>query len=469
MYKLEYNNKMKENSKNKSADLKLTKSHEIPYKNKKLREKFNNIKESSEKLKNYNIFEPSVNNDINKENKLDTKENQLIQNQIHLKKRKVKSGNINYRSYNLKLFNTNGKKKINNKYKTKNSYFFTTYNVRPFTNDRLMNKSRNKNINQLNVYKTFNKKNTKIYENESDDEESSNTYNENRKDTEYNLRKRVIINGRETSNYERFCYDTLNAKLLKKDEEKNKKKLNIRIKYNEEVFNRNNQILVPGEELKKQLSLSSDDNSRTLRTLITSLNNSKYIVNDYYNSKYKNIITKTKNEKILKKILNLNGQLNEFKYHILTGLIKPGKNIGKKIDNIENLLSNGHRKLVIKNILYEKLNNKQQETIDNTNNNNKTLNELISSFDEANNKKFFGFVERKFLGELKKMKKLNIKDSIMSGIFDQHENYYNWKQNVNKLEEEKIRKDRRNLSESTKKIKNLAEIIYNKKRNKLRF
>ena len=76
---------MKENSKNKSADLKLTKSREIPYKNKKLREKFNNIKESSEKLKNYNIFEPSVNNDINKENKLDTKENQLIQNQIHLK------------------------------------------------------------------------------------------------------------------------------------------------------------------------------------------------------------------------------------------------------------------------------------------------------------------------------------------------------------------------------------------------
>ena len=469
MYKLEYNNKMKENSKNKSADLKLTKGHEIPYKNKKLREKFNNIKESSEKLKNYNIFEPSVNNDINKENKLDTKENQSIQNQIHLKNRKVKSGNINYRSYNLKLFNTNGKKKINNKYKTKNSYFFTTYNVRPFTNDRLMNKSRNKNINQLNVYKTFNKKNTKIYENESDDEESSNTYDENRKDTEYNLRKRVIINGRETSNYERFCYDTLNAKLLKKDEEKNKKKLNIRIKYNEEVFNRNNQILVPGEELKKQLTLSSDDNSRTLRTLITSLNNSKYIVNDYYNSKYKNIITKTKNEKILKKILNLNSQLNEFKYHILTGLIKPGKNIGKKIDNIENLLSNGHRKLVIKNILYEKLNNKQQETIDNTNNKNKTLNELISSFDEANNKKFFGFVERKFLGELKKLKKLNIKDSIMSGIFDQHENYYNWKQNVNKLEEEKIRKDRRNLSESTKKIKNLAEIIYNKKRNKLRF
>ena len=331
MYKLEYNNKMKENSKNKSADLKLTKSHEIPYKNKKLREKFNNIKESSEKLKNYNIFEPSVNNDINKENKLDTKENQLIQNQIHLKNRKVKSGNINYRSYNLKLFNTNGKKKINNKYKTKNSYFFTTYNVRPFTNDRLMNKSRNKNINQLNVYKTFNKKNTKIYENESDDEESSYTYDENRKDTEYNLRKRVIINGRETSNYERFCYDTLNAKLLKKEEEKNKKKLNIRIKYNEEVFNRNNQILVPGEELKKQLTLSSDDNSKTLRTLITSLNNSKYIVNDYYNSKYKNIITKTKNEKILKKILNLNGQLNEFKYHILTGLIKPGKNIGKKL------------------------------------------------------------------------------------------------------------------------------------------
>ena len=460
---------MKENIKNKSVDLKLAKSHEMPYKNKILREKFNNIKESSEKLKNYNIFESSVNKDI-KEKNVDTKENQLIRNPIHLKSRKIKSGNINHRSYNLKLFNTIDKKKTNNKNKIKKSYFSTNYNIRPLTNDRLMNKSRNRNtINNLNYFKTFNKKYTKIHENESDDEDSSNSYNEIRKNTEYNLRKKVIINGRETSDYERFCYDTLNAKLLKKDEEGKKKELNIKIKYNEEVFNRNNQILIPGEQLKKQLTLSSDDTSRTLRTLITSLNSSKYIVNDYYNSKYKNIITKSKNEKIMKKILNLNGELNAFKYHLITGLIKTDKNIGKKIDNIENILSNGHKKLVIKNIIYEKLNNKQKENIDDTNNKNKSLNALISSFDEANNKKFFGFVERKFVGELKKMKKMNIKDSIMSSVFDQHENYYIWKQNVNKLEEEKIRKDRKNLSESTQKIRNIAESIYNKKRKKLRF
>ena len=171
----------------------------------------------------------------------------------------------------------------------------------------------------------------------------------------------------------------------------------------------------------------------------------------------------------MKKILNLNGELNAFKYHLITGLIKTEKNIGKKIDNIENILSNGHKKLVIKNIIYEKLNNRQKENIDDTNSKNKSLNALISSFDEANNKKFFGFVERKFVGELKKMKKMNIKDSIMSSVFDQHENYYIWKQNVNKLEEEKIRKDRKNLSESTQKIRNIAESIYNKKRKKLRF
>ena len=110
---------MKENIKNKSVDVKLAKSHEMPYKNKILREKFNNIKESSEKLKNYNIFESSVNKDI-KEKNVDTKENQLIRNPIHLKSRKIKSGNINHRSYNLKLFNTIDKKKTNNKNKIKN-------------------------------------------------------------------------------------------------------------------------------------------------------------------------------------------------------------------------------------------------------------------------------------------------------------------------------------------------------------
>ena len=69
---------------------------------------------------------------------------------------------------------------------------------------------------------------------------------------------------------------------MKREEEKKKKKINIKIKYNEKVFSRNNQILVPFEELKRKLAISSEENSKTLKSLINSISVSKTI-----NSKYK--------------------------------------------------------------------------------------------------------------------------------------------------------------------------------------
>ena len=60
---------------------------------------------------------------------------------------------------------------------------------------------------------------------------------------------------------------------------------------------------------------------------------------------------------------------------------------------------------------------------------------------------------------------MNIKDSILTNILDSQESYYTWKQNIINKEEEKIKIDRKNLSKNTKKIKNLTEIIYKKKRN----
>ena len=125
----------------------------------------------------------------------------------------------------------------------------------------------------------------------------------------------------------------------------------------------------------------------------------------------------------------------------------------------------GSRKLVIKNIIYEKLNSDQKESIINATNQDKSLNELISSFDNIKTKKFPGFLDKKFLFELKKMNNLNIKDSIFENILDSQESYYLWKQNIINMEEEKIKKDRKNLSENIKKIKNLTQIIYKKKRN----
>ena len=138
----------------------------------------------------------------------------------------------------------------------------------------------------------------------------------------------------------------------------------------------------------------------------------------------------------------------------------------KKIIGIENKLNqNGNKKLVIKNIIYEKLNNNQKESINNSENKDKSLNELISSFDNIKTKKFPGFLEKKFIVELKKMNNMNIKDSILTNILDSQESYYTWKQNIINKEEEKIKIDRKNLSKNTKKIKNLTEIIYKKKRN----
>ena len=42
------------------------------------------------------------------------------------------------------------------------------------------------------------------------------------------------------------------------------------------------------------------------------------------------------------------------------------------------------------------------------------------------------------------MNDLNIKDSIAKGFLEQKVNFYTWKQNINKIEEEKIKKNRKN-------------------------
>ena len=468
MYKPDNNIKFQENLKKKSINFKFMKNQEIPYNAEIYKNNFYTITENG-KQRDYNIIDSLVS--INKENNINDN-NDKNPNKYYIKgslfprsNRKVKSGNITYRSYNLKLLNSIDKIKNINQKKSKNSYFIINNNLRPLTNDKSRNKDKT-GINKLNQYKTFNKNYAGIYENESNDE-SKNLDNENRKKSGFNKRKKIILNGRETSNYEKFCYDEINAKLMKREEEKKKKKINIKIKYNEKVFSRNNQILLPFEELKKKLAISSEENSKTLKSLINSISISKTINSKYSNNnKHRNFITKSKNETILSKIINLNDELNEFKYFLVADLINKEKDLDKKIIGIENKLNqNGNKKLVIKNIIYEKLNNNQKESINNSENKDKSLNELISSFDNIKTKKFPGFLEKKFIVELKKMNNMNIKDSILTNILDSQESYYTWKQNIINKEEEKIKIDRKNLSKNTKKIKNLTEIIYKKKRN----
>ena len=384
--------------------------------------------------------------------------------------RRIKSRNITYRNYNLKLFNVINKTKNSNNFGIKkNSCFIIDNNLRPLSNNKLMNKSRNNNksvFNSINKFKTFNTNDINKYESES--KESSDSYYEDKKNKKSNKRKKFFINGRKTTNYEKFCYELINSKLTKSKADNKKKKLNIKIKYNEKVFSRNNQILIPQEELKRQLTNSSESyNSRILKSLINSINNTKSSIKTT-----KNFITKTKNEKILKKIIDLNDELHEFKYYIITDLINKEQKIGNKIIDIKNKLNpHDKKKLVIKNIIYEKLEDNKQTGFDDKSEKDKdlSLNELLSSFDNLNKKKFGSFVEKKFIGEIKKMNNMNIKDSKMSTIFQPKNNYNIWKHNIfiNQVEEEKMKKERKKLFKNMKKMKNLAEIIYNIKRNNL--
>ena len=382
--------------------------------------------------------------------------------------RNIKSGNITQRSYNLELYNSNNKKRNNRQNPNKKSYFIINNNLRPLSNNKLMNKSRNQNIfriNNLSKYKTFiNKNHTSKFRAHTNVEESNDSSYEERKDTEINTEKKIFINGRETTNYEKFCYDLLSSKLKKSKLENKKKKFSIKIKYNEKVFNRNNQVLIPSDQLKRQLTASSDiHDTITLKSLLNSISISKATINN----KSKNFITKSKNEKILKKIINLNNELYGFKYYLITELINKEKNIGDKIIDIENKLNpHNKKKLIIKDILYEKLDNNKKESINNSSNKDQSLNELINNFEKNKTRKVAGFLEKKFIGEIRKMNNLNIKDLKMNSIFETKKNYYNWKQNIIQIEEEKMKQKRKNLSNNTKKMKTLVDSIYNIQRKK---
>lgn len=458
-------------NKDKNMITKNIKSQEISYKNENIKiekNNSNNSKSSVNNIKNQKLILRGSNYKslINKNRPNNKRMNSAVTD-FSQSRRNMKSGNLTLRNYkNLKLFNSlDIGKNNNNEINRKQSYFIFNSNIRPFTNGRISQKSRNiTSITNLNNnYKTFNKKHVKIYENESD--ESSDINNETEKNS-FLKKKKLIINGRVTSDYERFWYDALNAKLLKEKEERKKKGQNIKIKYNEKVFNRTNQILFPSDLLKKQLTSSTEkNNSKKLKNLLNSLNNSKITIHNYNSSIfYENkFYKKTNNEKILKKIIDLNNDLNEFKYFAIADLINKEINLNKKINEIENKLTNDHKKLIIKNIIFEKLDKAQKENIHNSTNNEESINILISNADKIKNKKFCGFVEKRFTQELKKLEKLKKQDSMLNKFIDEQNNYYIWKQNNIKTQEEKIKTVRKKLSKSTKKIMKLADIIYNKK------
>ena len=158
MYKPD-NNIIQENLKKKSIKFKFMKSQELPYKAEAFKNNFYTITENG-KQKDYNIIESLVN--VNKENSINNNDDKnskkyyIKGSQFPRSNRKVKSGNISYRSYNLKLLNSIDKIKNINKKKSKNSYFIINNNLRPLSNDKSRNQDKTGN-NKLNQYKTFNK------------------------------------------------------------------------------------------------------------------------------------------------------------------------------------------------------------------------------------------------------------------------------------------------------------------------
>ena len=157
MYKPDNNIKFQENLKKKSINFKFMKNQEIPYNAEIYKNNFYTITENG-KQRDYNIIDSLVS--VNKENNI-IDNNDKNPNKYYIKgslfprsNRKVKSGNITYRSYNLKLLNSIDKIKNINQKKSKNSYFIINNNLRPLTNDKSRNKDKT-GINKLNQYKTF--------------------------------------------------------------------------------------------------------------------------------------------------------------------------------------------------------------------------------------------------------------------------------------------------------------------------
>ena len=151
------------------------------------------------------------------------------------------------------------------------------------------------------------------------------------------------------------------------------------------------------------------------------------------------------------------------KFYALSDKIDREK-FNKKFNELLNKINfKEDKSVMIKDIMFEKMSNtdNQEDFISQIINKPQFVNELISSYDNTNEKKFGKIMDKKFLGGLRKLKDLDLKDSAI--LNDIRENNYKIKQNINKFEENKIKKNRKKLEEKTKEVKKLVERIYNKR------
>lgn len=373
-----------------------------------------------------------------------------------------------YKSNNLVPLRTNLKSASNDKFFLSKS---TKYNKTLSSNINILKEMlsinnniniKNKSKNKIKEKKIKKLKSKQIYENISDDYSSNESFTENinnsKLHTETNFKKRLFINGNEICSFNKFLYyNTLSSKNLKtKKSYLTKPKIKM-IPYNQKIFNRNNAILVPYDEMKKLVFNSDESNSQK-----------KW-------KNYKNIFGFTKNidkiydtnkkAKIIKDVEDLHGSLNELKFYIISDKIDREK-YNHKLDELEKKMNYREDKMmIVKDILFEKLNNSenQNDYINHAVNKNQYVNKLISSYVNFNEKKSEGLLDKKFMGGLKKLNVFGMQDAIIRNVIG--ENNYVMKHSINKIEEVEIAKDRKNIGDNMKRIKQMIKIINKKKKN----
>ena len=544
IYEPEVSLKIYKNTKKKSIITKIIKNPEIAPAHKKINIKYNDIKENSMHLNEYNIFrrpgerifrlmQNRINNNMYKKgnnNKSDnsrkyiknknknfiisrkqleklnknipnnlydylhpyeyryySKNNDLLKNYIKMQTKSQKEIKDIKSSDNkeIKILKLNDDIKANTdktliRYKSNNLITLKS-NLEKESNDKLLffsSSTKNKkilpnNINKLNSMLKHNietkhkrklkkkrlKQSQQIYENYSDEYSSSLSFtekiNNSKLNTETNFKKRLFINGNEISNYNKlFYYNTLSAKLKNNYLMKPKIKM---VRYNQKVFNRNNKILIPYEEIKK-IVFNSDSETPEKKWV-------KYKNFLKLSENFEQIYDKKQKEKIIKDVGELIEDLNELKFYMISDKIDREK-YKKKLEELEKKMNYREDKVMImKDILFEKFNNSdnQNDYINHAVNKNQYVNKLISSYVNYNEKKNDGILDKKFMGGLKKLNYFGMQDAVIRNVIG--ESNYFIKHSINKIEEAEICKDRKHLGDNMKKIKQMIKIIYNKKKN----
>jgi hypothetical protein len=311
------------------------------------------------------------------------------------------------------------------------------------------------------------KKDDNIYENNYTEDSSSLSFTEKINNNEKHfgtscLKKRVIINGNEISSYKDLLdFNTLCPINLQSKKDSSCQRSKTTLPYNQKIFNRNNNILAPYEEIKKIIFHSDIDKSNPKR------NYNFFQYSGNINSK-ENINIRNKrnrNTKLRKQMIHLTNDLNELKFYIISDKIYREK-FEDKINELKKKMNyDEDRIMIIKDILFEKLNNtdNQNDCISYAVNKNQYVNKLISSYVNTNEKKFEGLLDKKFFGGLKKLNNYGVKDAKIRNIVG--ENNYLIKHRINKIEEARMNKKMKHLGDNSKKIKQLFKIISNRKTN----